>query len=158
MSYGQNGVNGYSNGYRTQGNRYDDDAGNSGNSAGSGRRVRRAGGYGGFGEGDSDRLDPSDPGPPPPRQERRANGGSFGRSGGGPNRYGDSFDSNSYDAPPPRSRDREREREREQPPSFRTRDRLRPSQNESRMYGNGPAGQQLEDVVDHINGKWSIMS
>lgn len=48
MSYGQNGTNGYTNGYPSQGqtNRYEGDAQEV--APAGGRRARRAGGYGGF--------------------------------------------------------------------------------------------------------------
>ena len=82
----------------------------------------------------------------------------FGSSGGSSsNRFGSSGGTGGLDSapPPPRSRDRDRDREQ---PSFRTRDRLRPTQNEAKMYGDGPAGKQLEDVVDHIDEKWNVLT
>lgn len=105
-------------------------------------------------------------------KESRTNGLSSSRSGGSSSRYDDPY-GNGYDAGPPprsadrelgsfRSRDRDRDRDRDQDrdvPSFRSRNRLRPGGNESRrLYGDGPAGSALEDVMDHIQDRWEVLT
>ncbi|MCJ1394198.1 Exocyst complex component 4 [Xylographa bjoerkii] len=135
MSYGQNGANGYSNGYRSQeqSNRYEEDQTNGAHTGG--RRVRRAGGYGGFFPGDvseqpelgqsEQALGPESPdpyNPPSIPNWRRAEGRPQGR------------DDN------------------------RSRDHSRPTGNGTHLYGEGPAGKQIEGVVEHIQEKWSIIT
>ena len=91
MSYGQNGTNGYTNGYHSQeqSTRYDEDPRDA--RLGQGRRVRRAGGYGGFFNADlAEHPEPEQPqrpespdlyNPPSvPAWRRRDNSGSRERS------------------------------------------------------------------------------
>ena len=121
MSYGQNGTNGYSNGYRSQeqSTRYEDDQTNG--APNGGRRVRRAGGYGGFFPGDvseqpelghdEQALGPESPdpyNPPSIPNWRKAEGRTQVRDDNG------------------------------------SRDRSRPPGNGTHLYGEGPAGKQIE--------------
>ena len=121
MSYGQNGTNGYSNGYRgqEQSTRYEEDQSNGAPTGG--RRVRRAGGYGGYFPGDvseqaelgqneqaSGPESPDPYNPPSIPSWRRVEGRPQGRDDGG------------------------------------TSDRLRQTGNGTHLYGEGPAGKQIE--------------
>ena len=145
MSYGQNGMNGYGNGYggsyRTQQppSRYDDDYRNGGSSGSQAsgpvgsRRARRAGGYGGFFNEEAEQQ--QDSGRPAPAHQAsvdpyNAPAVPTWRRGAVNDGYGAS-----------------------------DRDRLRtPPISSSRMYGDGPGGRQIEGVVQHINEKWGVLT
>lgn len=120
MSSGRNGANGYSNGYRNQeqSNRYEEDPTNGGPIGG--QRVRRAGGYGGFMPGDvseQPELGQTDHlGPESPDPFNAPSIPGWRRAEG----RGQGRDDNG------------------------SRDRFRPTGNGSHLYGDGPAGKQIE--------------
>ena len=130
MSYG----NGYINGSYGD-DRYDESTQQNRQEAGSSQR--RAGGYGGFYDGTL--PVPSDPElePPPPHRsvQRRGTDDSTGGYGLFASGRRDTDDYNS-------SRSRER--------GGRVQD--------TRLYGNGPGGKQIEGVLDHIQANWGIMT
>lgn len=94
-------------------------------------RPRRPGGYGGFFEnGTSQQAQPT---VPSARQRPDDTGGGYGMLGAGRKNV-DEHDSS-------RSRDRG----------------LRPRE-DVHLYGNGPGGRQIEDVLDHISQNWDVMT
>ncbi|MCJ1247248.1 Exocyst complex component 4 [Trapelia coarctata] len=130
MSYGQS--NGYTNGYRghEQPNRYDEDSRQE--TPAGGRRIRRAGGYGGFIAANvSEQPELGEPmSPESPDPYNAPNIPSWRRAEG-------------------RTPGRE---------DFGSREPSRPTANGSRLYGDGPAGRQIEGVVEHIQEKWGIIA
>ncbi|MCJ1476807.1 Exocyst complex component 4 [Lambiella insularis] len=134
MSYGRNGMNGYGNGYRNpeQSNRNEEDPANGG--LVGGQRVRRAGGYGGYVPGNMSeqpelgQTDQHGPESPDPFNAPRVPGWRRAEGRGQGRDDGGS------------------------------RDRSRAMVNGSHLYGDGPAGKQIEGVIDHIQEKWSMIT
>ena len=93
-------------------------------------RERRAGGYGGF---VTDNLDI-----PPQDQPRQPRGGPGEPNGGYAYRFLDG-----------------REREKSYSSS---RERNGREGSNARAYGSGPGGRQIEDVLDHINSDWDVVT
>ena len=129
MSYGQNGVNGYTNGYRNQQppSRYEEGYREGGPVGG--RRSRRAGGYGGFGAEE-------------PEQRGNEQSGTF-LSPESPD---------PYNAPPVPSWRRTPVVE-----EFASRDRVGPISSTG-SYGDGPGARQIGGVLQHINEKWAVIT
>ena len=129
MSYGQNGMNGYTNGHRNQQppTRYEDGYREGGPVGG--RRSRRAGGYGGFGNEE-------------PEQ----------RSNGHPATFLSPESPDPYNAPPIPSWRRTPVVE-----EFASRDRGGPLLNTG-TSGDGPGARQIGGVLQHINEKWSVIT
>ncbi|KAL8676645.1 MAG: hypothetical protein Q9186_006856 [Xanthomendoza sp. 1 TL-2023] len=137
MSRLPNGANGYVNGDHNSdhANNYDSsyrDVGSVG-----GRREYRPGGYGGFSTNISNLSVPSnaDQGTSAPANERTTgthNGFDYERP-----RVGDSSQEVVQGGRGTRERD---------------------DQHVAVLYGNGPGGRQIEDVLHHINDRWGIMS
>ena len=121
MSYTQNGTGGYSNGYRNQdqSSRYEEEPRDGGPA--EGRRVRRAGGYGGFFAADVSEQ-------PEHGQTEQAIG---------------SESPDPYNAPPipnwRRAEGRSQVRD-----NGGSRNHIGPGSNGSRLYGDDPAGRQIE--------------
>ena len=121
MSYTQNGTSGYSNGYRNQdqSSRYEEEPRDGGPVGG--RRVRRAGGYGGFFAADVAEQ-------PEPGQTEQTTGPES---------------PDPYNAPPIPNWRRAEGRTQGRDDSG-IRDRMGPSVNGTRLYGDDPAGRQIE--------------
>ena len=125
--------NGYTNG--TYGaNRYEDNRSEE-SPSGGGSRIRRPGGYGGFYDGPNSAPSESEPSPAPSFRRRPPDdsGGGFGHFASG-------------------------RRDTEEYSSSRSRDRNARGPDLSRLHGGGPGGRQIEDVLNHINGSWEIMT
>ncbi|KAL8671306.1 MAG: hypothetical protein Q9168_004190 [Polycauliona sp. 1 TL-2023] len=137
MSQLPNGTNGYVNGHHasTHPNQYDhsyrDDA------PSGDRRAHRPGGYGGFNANPNNLALPQDgaQGMSAPTDDQAAGG----YNGHGPPRH------RAGDQNPAGERGAYGSRERD-------------VQAPATLYGNGPAGRQIEDVLNHINDTWAIMS
>lgn len=124
--------NGYTNGGYSR-NPYEDDTTDTDSRGGS--RPRRPGGYGGFYENNPSGP-PSHEQTPPPSFRRQRPEDSSGGSSLLASRRGDLDD---YD-------------------SSRSRDRSQRAREERDIYGDGPGGRQMDDVLDHINRSWDIMT
>ncbi|KAL8803599.1 MAG: hypothetical protein Q9182_003104 [Xanthomendoza sp. 2 TL-2023] len=137
MSPLPNGANGYMNGDHESdhANNYDSsyrDVGSTG-----GRREYRLDGYGGFSSNISNLSIP-------PNADQGTSALADERSIG---------THNGYSYAPPRIGDSSQEGEQAGRGT-----RERDGQHAAVLYGNGPGGRQIEDVLHHINDKWGIMS
>ena len=129
MSRYQNGVNGFPNGGSARSSPFEE-AENAQQSQLRSGRDRRAGGYGGFNVEDL-HFSQQDR----PRQPR---GGPSEPNGGHSYRFLDG-------------------REREGSYS-RSRERGGRDVSSARTYGSGPGGRQIEDVLEHINSDWEVVT
>ncbi|KAL8900190.1 MAG: hypothetical protein Q9192_001194 [Flavoplaca navasiana] len=137
MSHLPNGSNGYVNGHHgsTDPNHYD--YSNPDEASAGGRRDHRTAGYGGFNANFSDLSAPPDSaqGIPKPLDDQLT--GMY----------------NGYEHP---------RRRPGEPNHGEGQGGLRSSERNNHipatLYGNGPAGRQIEDVLNHINDAWAIMS